>query len=738
MSKVRIIQTPTFLLIPFLSALSLYAQQPPAWEVEALNPPQGQVECDLTTGVATGTNGVLVKYGEAVLTADSATINQQSGEAVADGHVRIQRDEQVWVGEHVLYNFKTRQMEATWFRTGRTPVFTEGQNLQGDITNRVYSAKDGYVTTDDVSEPAFKVRASRIKIVPGQYVEAHNAVLVVDGVPAFYFPYYRRNLGERANNFTLTPGYRSRYGPFVLGSYAWYLNDQLDGILHLDYRIKRGIGTGPDANLHLGQWGEASFKYYYLHDESPNTDANGFTLPNNRQRFAFAYNATPFTNLSVKSVVQYQSDPRLLADFMEGEYRQNPQPKTYFEANKLWPNFSLDTYVQPRVNEFLETVERLPDVKLTAFRQQIGATPVFYESEISAGYYRHLFAEITNSFPWTNNFYAPRVDTYHQLTLPHTFFGWLNVTPRVGGRFTYYGKATGPAGTNDEAYRGVFNTGVEVSFKASRLWAGVTNGWLALDGVRHIFEPSVNYVYVPKPNKRPQDLPQFDSKLPSLLLLPIDFPDYNAIDSIDSQNVLRLGMRNRLQTKRGGQVEDFLSWEIFTDWRLRPRDDQTTFSDIYSDVVFKPRSWIRFESQTRFDLSPAEWRMALNSLTLQPNNRWSWGIGYWYLRNDVNTNSPTALGSGNNLITSTIFYRLNENWGFRVAHYFEAQTGNMQEQSYSIYRDFRSWTGALSFRALDNGTGPKDYTVAFTFSLKASPRFGLGADTAQSNQLLGN
>ena len=46
------------------------------------------------------------------------------------------------------------------------------------------------------------------------------------------------------------------------------------------------------------------------------------------------------------------------------------------------------------------------------------------------------------------NYSAARADTYHQLLLPWTFFNWLNVTPRVGGRFTYYSAETGPGGTN--------------------------------------------------------------------------------------------------------------------------------------------------------------------------------------------------------------------------------------------------------------------------------------------------
>jgi hypothetical protein len=306
----------------------------------------------------------------------------------------------------------------------------------------------------------------------------------------------------------------------------------------------------------------------------------------------------------------------------------------------------------------------------------------------------------------------------------------------VGGRLTYYGEASGPGGTNDEAYRGVFNTGAEVSFKASRVWPDAQNKLLAVQGLRHIVEPSVNYVYVPQPHPGPPQLPQFDYELPSLRLLPIEYPDYNAIDSIDSQNVIRFGLRNRLQTKRGGRVENLLSWDVYTDWRLRTRTNQTTFADLYSDLIFRPRSWITLESQTRYDIDRGVFRLAFHNLTLQPNDNWSWGLGHWYLRDDFSP-SLTALGQGNNLIRSTLFYRLNENWALRASQHFEARTGRMEEQFYTLYRDFRSWTGALTFRVRDNSTGSDDYTVAFTFSLKAMPRYGLGGDAVRPEQLLG-
>src|ERR1017187_4245894 len=61
----------------------------------------------------TWTNGGWIRQGDAQLTADSGQANQDTGEAVADGHVRIQTDNGwQWVDEHIRYNFKTHEMTA--------------------------------------------------------------------------------------------------------------------------------------------------------------------------------------------------------------------------------------------------------------------------------------------------------------------------------------------------------------------------------------------------------------------------------------------------------------------------------------------------------------------------------------------------------------------------------------------------------------------------------------------------
>ncbi|MDB6025300.1 MAG: Organic solvent tolerance protein [Verrucomicrobiales bacterium] len=714
-------------------------EEPVGWDLQGRD-----IEFHFKTGDAIGTNGVTITKGDFFLTADKVNANERTGFVTAEGHVTIKNHNQVWSGERVGYNFKTHELSAVDLKTSHAPLLVSTMSLKGNTTNEVYEADDGFITTDDISEPAYRIRAKRLIIVPGRYIEAHDAIAYVRDVPVFYYPYYRRSLGRHLNNWVFAPGYRSIYGPYVQTTYNWYGNDRIDGAVHFDLRQRRGIAGGPDFHYHLGkQFGDGDFRYYFAHDERPGTDFSGNPNPANRQRIDFSHQASINSNLTAKAVIRYQSDPTIVRDFFEGEYRQNVQPNSFAEANQLWQNFSLDILAQPRINTFYETVERLPDVRLTGFRQQIFDTPLFYESETSAGYFRRKFADTNAATAALQDFSAGRGDTFHQVTLPQTYFGWLNVTPRVGGRFTYYSETTTTSVPMAEHRRAVFNTGAEVSFKASQIWTDAKSKVLETDGLRHIIEPSINYVYVPKPSIAPAQLPQFDYEIPSLRLLPIEFPDYNAIDSIDAFNVFRLGLRNKLQTKRESGVQDLINWALYTDWRLDRRIDygsgtnrltQSTFADVYSDLEFRPRSWITLGSETRYGVAQGYFREVNHRLTLLPNDVWSLTLGHRYLHEDP----AFGIGpTGHNLIYDSIYYRFNENWAGHMSHYFEARDGVMEEQIYSLYRDLRSWTIALSFRVRGSHNGePADYGPFISFSLKAAPH-KLGSDTDKPWMLLG-
>ena len=166
-------------------------------------------------------------------------------------------------------------------------------------------------------------------------------------------------------------------------------------------------------------------------------------------------------------------------------------------------------------------------------------------------------------------------------------------------------------------------------------------------------------------------------------------------------------------------------------------------NDVYSDLELKPRSWLLIGYEVRLDPNDSRLNEANHTISLLPNDRWSWTLGHRYLRNL----SPDELRErypydpffqqqldddwrwGNDLLFSRVYYRLNEEWGFRMIHQFEASDGTMEEQSYSVYRDFSSATAALRFRLRDHRAGKDDFSVSLVFSLKAMPSVGLGDDS---------
>ena len=721
------------------------------WEIESLEP--GNFDYNLNQGKVILNDRFRITFkeqGESVFViANKGQLDQSTGEIFAEGNVTLQSEDRVFTSDKLYYNFQTRSMQTDNFRAGQAPFFVEGINIKGDANNNEYSAQEVLLTSDDRSDPLIKLRTRSLSISPGKYLEAKGATFYAGNVPIFYFPYYRRRLDQPPNQWSLTPGYRSRYGMFFEGSYNWNLSDRLSGAAHLDYRSLRGLAGGLDVDYDLGLLGQGDASVYILNDRDPQSGARSrsgsteFTDRTDRHRLNIYHSVNIETNFTAKLLLQDQSDEFMNRDFFESDFRRDPQPQSHIEVAKHWQNFSISLLAQPQVDDFYQTIERLPELRLTGLRQRLGETPIFYESETSIGYFE--FSPVVDHSD-LSGYEAFRGDTHQQLLLPRNYFNWLNVVPYAGFRFSHYSSRSShdsDFGQMNDLDRSVFNTGVEFSFKASNTWPDAKLSFLDVDGLRHVMQPMANYVFVPDPNKRPWEIPQFDRELHSLRLRPIDFPDYNSIDTIDSRNVLRIGVRNRLQTKRFGLVDDVLNWELFTDWRLETGIYEDRFNDIYSNLEVKPRSWLLLGSELRYDPNNRLLNESNHTISLLPNNKWSLTLGHRYLRDwaqeELKVRYPydpffeNVLDEdwrwGNNLLYTRLYYRINEEWGFRMIHQFEASDGTMEEQSYSLYRDFSSVTSALRFRLRDHRAGKNDFSVSLLFSLKAIPRISLGDDS---------
>jgi len=602
------------------------------WKVESLNA-NGVIKFDLETGEMRAKNGVRVRYKEgtpeaAVLSSNNAILNQKSGNITATGNVILSREDTVWKAERLEYNFRTKNVTSAQFRVGKMAYFIKGAKMTGNQTNGVFQASDIIFSAEDSEKPSMFIKAKSVEVVPGEHVIFRNASVHIGNQPVFFLPYYKRSLKQQPWNIHFRPGYKSEWGAYLLSSIRWPSDEKFGGEFNLDYRSKRGVGFGPTLHYRSDKWGDGYLNLYRAFDDDPLTDSRGLSIDRERDLAQWSHRLRQ-GNFTATAVIEYESDEFMRRDFYEDLYQNNVQPNTYIELSHDWENYNLSMLVQPRVNAFYENIDRVPDLKLSGTRHRIGDSPFFYDTETSVGYLRHRYDNASAN----NDYGLLRADSLHQIYLPKTYGGWLNVTPRIGGRFTHYGETDGTGSSKTSSQRYVFNTGVEVSTKFSKLTPNTKSKLFDVNGIRHIIQPSINYAFIPRPNRVPDELDQFDYELTSPRLLPIEFPENNAIDNIDSQNVLRLGLRNRLQTKRSNGLQDVADWNLFTDWRIDPNSGQSKFADLFSDAIIRPRSWLSLNSGLRYDLDDSLWRTINHGFTISPKpNRWNiQGGQYYYL-----------------------------------------------------------------------------------------------------------
>src|SRR5205814_9332696 len=122
--------------------------------------------------------------------------------------------------------------------------------------------------------------------------------------------------------------------------------------------------------------------------------------------------------------------------------------------------------------------------------------------------------------------------------------------------------------SGNDKLRTVFNGGVESSFKVTKTWDGAQSNALGLDGLKHVIQPFVNFSWVSSSSNDPAAILQFDRYQPSTQLRSIDFPQFTTIDSIDSWTILRLGVRNRLLTRRDDATVGRMDIETYMDVNL--------------------------------------------------------------------------------------------------------------------------------------------------------------------------
>ncbi len=678
---------------------------------------------------------VVISVGDTTIYCDYAQCDLVTRDVLVSGDVRIYRGEKIFLGDRAVYNLDSKKITGSEFRTSAGPFLAQAHSLISTSSD-AFEATHGMFTTDNTSDPGFHLRARKVRILRNDHTEYENVTVYVGRTPVFWLPYLYQP-GRSDQSFSIAPGSNSILGPFLMTKFAFPVNSTTYGGLRLDYMGRRGLGVGVDMGRrdpNDGSWGR--LRSYYVDDKNPGTKELGSTddqIPSSR--FRVSVQDRTFISETVYTSVNFNklSDINFLSDFSPAELQRDPNPDSLFAITKWSENYLLNLEVRKQFNKDFQSAESLPALSLDLKRQPFLDTGVFYDGETSVAKLRRNFLKPNEPFDYIN-YDTVRLDTFHQWSYPQVFGGWLSVIPRVGVRGTHYGSSVfdpnpkilpgNPLYRSAGALeRGVLNAGVETSFKISRVFDSVESRAWGLDGLRHILQPFANLSWV-STSRDPSRILPLDALSGSTKLRAIDFPQFNTIDSISNWDILRLGMRNRLQTHRDQETLNWLELETFMDLRIQQPDydsvqssDTGQYSNFFNRLRWSPLPWIDLTFDSQVPILDQGFTEFNTSTRVQVHRDLSVTLGNRYVHgNRIFTNS--------NLMTGGARYHLNDNWAMSFEENYEYQTRQFEYQRYSLERDLRSWMASLSLVVRERA--PKnDVAFLLTLILKDVPKFRL-------------
>ena len=708
-------------------------------------------ETTYENGLATARDNVAIHIGNTDIYADYAQYNPSTHDVVLRGHVRIYREASLYIAESGVYNTETKKIRALTARTESVPYFLKGGNVTS-ISDNGYLVQGGNFTTSDTARPDFHLHAQKIRYYEDDRVIFQYVTAYIGNVPIFWWPYLYQSLSDTFS-FSVTPAYTSTWGPSLLTQVMFPITDYIKARLRLDYFGRRGPAIGFDPVIDYGkdQSSQARLKTFYIDDQNPDinqTNVPRKDVPTNRYRLSLE-DRTNFTDsIYATANITKLSDAYVMQDYYPGEFRIDPVPDNVVALTKTNPVFTLTGIERFQANDFFTTTERQPEVVLDIKRHGLFGGPIFYEGETG-------FANLRLQFPEDSgikNYGTDRFDTFHQLTYPNTYFGWLSIVPRVGYRGTYYGKTwdlgstvfvpptnplvpdfilpppttANPIKFDGDTFRSVFDTGAEASFKISQKWENVQSRAFGLDGLMHVIQPFTDFSYVKEDGPNPLSILQFDRFEPSTQLRAIDFPQFTPIDSIASWTVWRLGVRNRLETRRDDQTITWLELDSFVDVNFTNPYDRTDYSNLFNNLRFNPLPWMSLSINSQLPAFSKGFTEVDTVASVQPLANLQVNVAHRYLNGNPFFQDSSLFVFGG-------YCRLNDNWSVGVQEQYEAETGLLEEQRYSIYRDLSSWVASFGGIIRDNN-GVKEYGLLFTVTLKAFPKLGFDLNFDPTSQ----
>ncbi|MFQ5586268.1 MAG: LPS-assembly protein LptD [Thermodesulfobacteriota bacterium] len=545
---------------------------------------------------------VTVVQGGVSITADTIVFDRKIGIVTAEGHIEG-RDE----GGNLLNGDSlTIDVNENTSVIVNGKLFFKGENvhLTGDEMRKTgretYELDRGTFTTCDCDEgerTAWSFYSKSADVTVGEYMKAWHNYFNIKDVPVLYFPYLTAPIKRERQTGFLSPevGYSSLKGAKLDNAFYWAISRNTDATLFFDVETRRGLGTGLEYRYIRRRGSEGEFTFYYF-KERDIARVRGFreknanlsrpeTAEEGRWRLRYIHREKAHFGLIFKADVNIVSDDEYLLDFGEGGERSLESLETTLSLSRSWNDYNLVAefriFDNLLVGDDKATLQRLPEVTFTRANQGLLGSPLY----LSMG------SSFVN-FEREEGVKGQRVDIHPRLSLPMNPGGYVEITPSVAPRGTFYWSKRHTGGRHQDRF--IYDAKVDMTTTFVK-FASFSHDGDGLEKVRHTVRPRLTYTYIP--DVRQDDLPSFDSS-----------------DRIGKKSEVAYSINSiltgRFKDGGGAGYRDFVYLDLSQSYSIIeatreitiPDDERRPFSDLKGELIIDPFEKATFTAKGKYDV----------------------------------------------------------------------------------------------------------------------------------------
>lgn len=663
-----------------------------------------------------------------------------------------------------------RQLSSTSFQAQNAWITTSQLGVPG------YRLQSDWITVEE-RPSGWGVNPQTGQPMMSSYVTAGGNKLFVEEVPIFYLPRVSGPVEETPFPLeSASAGYSGMFGAEINSVWSvdklfgFDLPQGADWDLLIDGYTSRGpaVGTRGNYDMYGSLFGIPTHLtgeglLYYIHDSGKDRLGLGrrdlaFPDPNRgrallRNRMEFPFGVT----LTDEFSYIFNDDRNFLEQYYEPEYDRGKDQENYVNLSSQNDNWTGSIMLQTKLNDIFDQTEWLPRLDLTTLGEPLLNGPLVWSQHSYVGY-GHLKpaqaptnpADTFDPLPYFPDVQGLVASTRHELTLPFNL-GPIKVAPYAMGEAAHWQEDM----SGNDLTRLYGSAGVRASVEFWRVVPELQSSILGLNGLAHKVVLDADYSYS-RASESLSDIPQYNAfdedaqeRFRERFLdlsfggaLPAQFdPRYYAVrtgagqsvtaayhELVDNQQVLRLGLRQRWQTKEGPfdrpRIRDWMSLDL--EASVFPDANRDNFGETLG-LLTGHYMW-QVGERTQF----------LANAVVDPfhDGQKVWNAGVLTQRGPrgslyVGVRNIQAGPVDSQLLTASFSYRMSEKWVSTIGASYDIAERRDRGQSLTITR-------IGEYLLFHVGTGYDRSRNNFSLNFMIEPKLGNKTTPTQMSSLIGS